>query len=301
MIKKSKEKPTHLSTGDIFFKIAAIEKEIRVTPYHKGTEHYIGRLKAQLAKLKAAEEQSSKKFGKKYGFFPKKTGDATVVIIGPPSVGKSTLINQLTGTHSRVEPWPFTTVTVIPGIMKYKGAFIQILDLPGIIDRASVGFGGGREVLSVARIADLILLMVDIKNRGKIKSLTLEIQKMGILSPCLTIINKVDLLEETPHNSTGKEIFISAQSGYGIGVLKEKIWDKLNLIRTYLKPKGSNVDFAEPLILKKGQRVTDVAKKIFPEKNNFKQILIWGPSAMFPGQQISLDHPLEDEDILSFS
>jgi len=55
------------------------------------------------------------------------------------------------------------------------------------------------------------------------------------------------------------------------------------------------------LVLKKGQTVVDVAERIFPGKTDFKQIVVWGPSARFPGQQVSLSHQLKDEDILSFS
>jgi len=110
-------------------KIAQLEEEIRKTPYHKGTEHYIGRLKAKIAKLKLQEEQAFQKSGGRFGFIPKKSGDATVVLIGPPSVGKSTLLNKLTQAQSRVEAWPFTTVKVVPGMWDYQGAKIQIFEL----------------------------------------------------------------------------------------------------------------------------------------------------------------------------
>lgn len=284
---------------DIDSKIGVIKEEIRKTPYHKGTEHYIGYLKAKLAKLKRRQEQTKPK-GKGRGFALKKSGDATVVLVGPPSVGKSSLLNKLTRAQARVEEWPFTTLEVIPGMWQYKGAHIQILDLPGLIGGAAVGKGRGREVFSVARVADLLLLMVDVKTRAKLLLLMKELKKLGIDLPMIVVVNKIDLLTKIPEPKTKDQIYISAQEGTGLDELKEIIFQKLGLMRIYLKPKGGKPDFGEPLILKKGAKVSAVAEKTFPKEKEFKQILLWGPSARFPGQQVSLNHQLMDEDILSF-
>lgn len=45
--------------------------------------------------------------------------------------------------------------------MKYKGARIQILDLPGIIEGAADGTGRGRQVISTARTCNMILVVLD--------------------------------------------------------------------------------------------------------------------------------------------
>jgi len=88
-----------------------------------------------------------------------KYGHARVALIGFPSVGKSTLLENLTGTHSEQAAYEFTTLTCIPGVIHYKDAKIQLLDLPGIIEGASEGKGRGRQVIAVAKSADLILMV----------------------------------------------------------------------------------------------------------------------------------------------
>ncbi|MBN1322642.1 MAG: GTP-binding protein [Methanotrichaceae archaeon] len=145
--------------------IKSLEEEIFKTQKNKATEHHIGKLKAKIAKLKAQVELNKMRGGgggKRY--FVKKSGDATVALVGFPSVGKSSLLNLLTDARSEVAAYQFTTLEVIPGIMEYRGAKIQILDMPGIIKGASKGKGRGREVITAARAADIIVLLGDVFN-----------------------------------------------------------------------------------------------------------------------------------------
>jgi small GTP-binding protein len=89
-------------------------------------------------------------------------------MIGFPSVGKSTLLTKLTGitspilgTFSKIAAYEFTTLTCIPGVLNYKGAKIQLLDLPGIIEGAKDGKGRGKQVIAVARTCNLIIIVLD--------------------------------------------------------------------------------------------------------------------------------------------
>ncbi|TMI34053.1 TGS domain-containing protein [Candidatus Bathyarchaeota archaeon] len=122
-------------------KIKQIEEEMKKTQINKKTEHHIGLLKAKLARLHEELEASTSKGGGP-AFEIRKGGDATVVLIGL--------------------------------------ADIQILDLPGIISGASSGRGRGRRVLSVARNADLVLLVLDVFQPGQVQLLKNELHAMGI-------------------------------------------------------------------------------------------------------------------------
>ena len=67
----------------------------------------------------------------------------------------------MTGTFSEVSEHEFTTLTCIPGVYKYKGTKVQLLDLPGIIEGAKDGKGRGKQVIGVARTCNLILIVLD--------------------------------------------------------------------------------------------------------------------------------------------
>jgi uncharacterized protein len=147
-------------------KIAELEAEMARTQKNKATNYHLGTIKAKLAKLRGEllNGPGGKSAGTKNaerGFDVTKSGDTRIGLVGFPSVGKSTLLTSLTGTKSEAAAYEFTTLTCIPGTMKYKGARIQVLDLPGIIEGAAEGRGRGRQVISTARTCNLILVVLD--------------------------------------------------------------------------------------------------------------------------------------------
>jgi len=166
-------------------KIKAIEDEIHKTQINKATEHHVGLLKAKMARLKREMEEGTQKRtlstgGGSSGFDIRKGGDATVILIGLPSVGKSTLLNRLTNARSRVGSYQFTTLTAVPGMMDYRGSKIQILDMPGIIEGAASGKGLGKKVLSIARSADLVLIVLDVFQPHHLTVIKKELFGIGI-------------------------------------------------------------------------------------------------------------------------
>lgn len=167
----------------ILDRIGDIEAEMARTQRNKATMSHLGLLKARLAKLRREliEPKGGGGGGAGEGFDVAKTGDARIGFIGFPSVGKSTLLSNLAGVYSEVAAYEFTTLTTVPGVIRYKGAKIQLLDLPGIIEGAKDGKGRGKQVIAVARTASLILIVLDVlKPLQHKKLIEKELEGFGI-------------------------------------------------------------------------------------------------------------------------
>ncbi|MBW3018623.1 GTP-binding protein [Candidatus Woesearchaeota archaeon] len=165
---------------DYHDKIKDIEAQLAKARYNKATEKWFGLMKVRLSQLREKIEKKAAKSKKQEGFFVKKSGDATVVLVGFPSVGKSTLLNAITGAKSKTGSYAFTTLDVVPGTLSYNGAKIQILDVPGIIGGAAFGKGRGKEVLAMARSADMILFVVEVMHPDHYPVLEREVYNVNI-------------------------------------------------------------------------------------------------------------------------
>ncbi|DBA05251.1 TPA: hypothetical protein N0F65_007413 [Lagenidium giganteum] len=150
--------------SSVMAKIAELEAEYNRTQKNKATMKHLCLLKAKIAKLRREVIDGGSKSGgggAGEGFDVNKAGDTRVGLVGFPSVGKSTLLTKLTGTFSEAASYEFTTLTAIPGTLHYRGARMQILDLPGIIEGAKDGKGRGRQVIGTARTCNVILIVLD--------------------------------------------------------------------------------------------------------------------------------------------
>ena len=230
--------------------ISRIEKEIRDTPYHKGTEHFHGLMRAKLAKLKDDLGGSNNKGGGGgVGYAIKHSGDASVVLVGLPSVGKSTLLNKLTNAESRVGNYDFTTLGVVPGMMEYKGVRIQILDLPGIIEGAAKNKGFGKKVLSVIRASDLVVIMTDIKRINWIKQVEEELYNSGIrlnTRPAKISIHKthkgsIQIID--PYKSFDKETIVDIAKEMGLSNAIIQIGEKVDSIDKLIDAMSKSIKY----------------------------------------------------------
>ncbi|AQZ13389.1 RBG1 (YAL036C) [Zygosaccharomyces parabailii] len=359
-------------------KIKAVEDEMARTQKNKATSFHLGQLKAKLAKLRRellTASQSSGGGGGGVGFDVARTGVASVGFVGFPSVGKSTLLSKLTGTESESAEYEFTTLVTVPGIIRYKGAKIQMLDLPGIIDGAKDGRGRGKQVIAVARTSNMLFIVLDVNkplahkqiiekelegvgirvNKSPPDIIVKKKEKGGIsitntvplthldndeiravmseyrinsaelafrcdatvedlidvleaptrrYMPAIYVLNKIDslsleeleLLYRIPN-----AVPISSGKDWNLDELLQTMWDRLNLVRVYTKPKGRMPDFSDPVVLRSDHcTVRDFCNQIHKSLvDEFRNAAVYGTSVKHQPQYVGLNHVLEDEDVVT--
>jgi len=299
-------------------KIKALEIMMAVIPKHKGTEKIRAQLKSRMAKLKE-EVQRKPTIGKaEQAFYIKKEGTAQILLLGLPNTGKSTLFSKMTNAFSEVADYPFTTQKPIPGMMKFENLQIQLVDTPPIqLDHLEPGFS------NLLRNADALLLVLDLKEDPIFQmEVLLEVFKeMRIrvgrgAAPSLeigwaylkTILlgNKCDFKNametyaalEAQYKESFLILPISAKEGMNVEELKREVYQILGIIRVYTKAPGGDPDLSEPVVLKRGSTVENVALSIHKDfLKKLRYARIWG-SGKFDGQMVKRDYPLSEGDVI---
>ena len=91
---------------------------------------------------------------------------------------------------------------------------------------------------------------------------------------------------------------ISAKEAMNLEEMKKGVYQLLNIIRVYTKVPGETPDLEEPVILKKGSTVEDVALSVHKDfAKKLRYAKIWG-SGKFDGQMVKRDYPLIEGDVI---
>ncbi len=244
-------------------------------------------------------------------YFIPKEGASQVVLVGPPNAGKSSLLKALTGRQVAVGDYPFTTLRPVAGMVKFGGATVQLVDLPGLLDGAVDGKGGGRSLLGAIRMADAVLFVAPLLSEG--------MREFHLVYEEVTIEAGIDLksgLVGTKCDLDGSEtvwadltaayagppdmpaVLCSVARGEGLEEVRELIWRLYGLKRVYCRPKGKPVS-PDPVVLSPGGTVRDFVAALnrawLPAVQGAR---VSGPSSRFDRQSVGLDHILADGDVV---
>ena len=147
-----------------------------------------------------------------------------VTIIGPPNVGKSTLLNVLLEEEKAiVSEIAGTTRDAIEDKIIINGLTFRFIDTAGIRDTDDkIENIGIRKTFEKAKESDIILYLIDNSKDIKIQIKELEKVKEESNATCITVINKIDLNNK---KRIPEAIYLSAKENIGINTLKQKLTD----------------------------------------------------------------------------
>ena len=135
-----------------------------LVPKHKGTDKMCAQVKRQMAQLREEIEEKKKAAKRRSApsYFVEKAGAAQVAVVGPTNAGRSSLLRAVTNSSVEPAPWPFSTRVPTPGMLPYEDIQFQLVEAPPIVEGSSEGRSDGFQVLSAARNADGLIVVVDL-------------------------------------------------------------------------------------------------------------------------------------------
>jgi len=301
-------------------KIAALQEMMAVMPRHKGTDHLYAGLRGKIAKL-GQESERKLATARRAGFFIRSEGAGQVVLVGPANVGKAQVLAMLSSADPEVAMYPYTTRTLLPGMMAFENIQIQLVDTPPL---------GHRDVRillsSVLHEADVIAIVIDLGNDpiSQLDWTMAQLEECRVVpnwwSPqiegeavmyrkkMLVIGNKLDLpgarenlrILERKCSAQIPVGSVSATEGDQLESLPLVVYQAMEIIRVHTKAPGQKPDRSDPVILRKGSNVGEAATAIHKDiRKGLRYAVVWG-SGKFEAQTVSKEHILQDGDIVEF-
>ncbi len=217
----------------------------------------------------------------------------TIVLVGQPNCGKSTLFNHLVGFKSRISNLPGTTVQLEKGEFKRKDRVYEIIDLPGIY---SLTQGDEAENKTLEFLLneeyDFIVNILDASMLSRGLELTLQLLKIG--KPMVVVLNMMDeakrkgiIIDVKKLEKLLKVPVIPAIASRGVGI-KE-------LFEAIENFKGPVLCFLEDLpgnLRKEADKLTDVLKDC---NLNRRHCALYFLATKILGGELSLDTVIKDK------
>jgi len=304
---------------------------LRTIPKHKGTDHLQADIKTRIKQL-TEELAGPRKGGRRSGpsHVVRPEGAAQLCLVGPANAGKSSLHARLTGSHTDIGPYPFTTHLSVPGMLPYEDIHIQLVDLPPVSSDYMESW-----FINALQPADGVLLVVDISDPDCLEQVPVILERLaekkvfltaewpGLGSaeaevldetgdpfrlelPTVLIANKSDLDPDPEEVKILEELLglrfptltMSAKTGDGLDELGAFLFSALEIVRVYTKTPGKPADTDKPFTVRRGGTVLDVARLVHKDvAQGLKFARMWG-AEVFDGQQVGPDHLVTDGDLV---
>lgn len=300
-------------------KVEVLEEMLTIMPKHKGTDKLRADLRKRIAKLKVEAQQKKNASRRDPACSIEREGAAQVAVVGPPNVGKSSLVAALTNANPEVGDFPHTTWKPTPGMAPYENIQFQLVDTPPIT----------RELMEpwmpdLMRRADILTVMVDIQAdpfqqledtvaileglrifaEGAIIPPTLG--RLPFIKKMLIFTNKLDDSLHEEDYATFLELSGivlrclggSVRRGRNLMELLKVFYEMAGIIRVYTRAPGKDADLTAPFVLPRGSSLEDLAGRIHKDfVSRLKFAKVWG-KAVYDGQMVQRDHVLEEGDIV---
>ncbi len=302
--------------------LRCLQVMLRELPKHKGTDKLHADLKQRISRTKQTlAQQQSRGLGKSAAQRIPRQGAGRVVVIGGPNVGKSQLLASLTRATPEIAPYPFTTRSPAPGMMRWEDILIQVIDTPPITAELL-----DPVTLSLIRGADLVIVVADLGSDegldqlqdllGHLQSTKTRLAATSYLdkedlgcayTQTLLVWNKIDLPEAADRLSLWREFHtpnfpehvISAQQANTLDELRQAIFESLRIVRIYTKlPSEKQPDYDRPFTVNEGATLLDVAELVHQDfARNLKYARVWREE-VHAGAVVHGDFVLRDKDVI---
>ena len=233
----------------------------------------------------------------------RREGAAQIALVGPPNVGKSSILQALSDIQIKTGDYAFTTLRPVPALTRIGGVLVQLVEIPGLIGGATEDRGGGRALLGVLRGADGIVYCGRAgADPSELRTVLDEVAAAGIEVPSILAVTRAD---EGPADA------VATPRGDLPGTDRAARVDPRRRLDGGPARRDLGPDRTHPGLPARGRRGGRRAARPGTGGDHRRRrgwhpprargraapgARVWGPSARFDGQRVGRDHVVLDGD-----